>query len=143
MRTVEQLLEAKKPATWCVSPEDSVFSAIELMANKSIGAVLVVENGTLTGIMSERDYARKVILKNRSSKETSVKQIMTGKLICVTPEHTIDECMALMIEKKIRHLPVLRDKKLEGIISIGDVVRSIITEREHTIQQLENYISWG
>lgn len=143
MRTVEQLLEAKKPGTWSVAPADSVFSAIELMADKSISAVLVVENETLVGIMSERDYARKVILKNRSSKETSVKQIMTNKLICVTPEHTIDECMALMAEKKIRHLPVLRDKKLEGIISIGDVVRSIISEREYTIQQLENYISWG
>ncbi|MFQ5633409.1 MAG: CBS domain-containing protein, partial [bacterium] len=133
MRTVEQLLEAKKPGTWSVLPDDSVFSAIQLMADKSIGAVLVVENDKLAGIMSERDYARKVILKNRSSKDTPVRNIMTSKLICITPEHTIDECMALMSEKKIRHLPVLQDKKLVGIISIGDVVKSIISEREYTI----------
>jgi CBS domain-containing protein len=143
MSTVAQLLEAKNPEIWSIAPDASVFEAIELMAEKSIGAVLVVENGKLAGIMSERDYARKVILKKRSSRETPVKDIMTEKLICVSPEHTIDECMALMTEKKIRHLPVLDGKKLTGVISIGDVVRSIILDREYTIQQLENYISWG
>lgn len=143
MSTVAQLLEAKNPDIWSIAPDASVFEAIKLMADKSIGAVLVIENGKLVGIMSERDYARKVILKNRSSRETPVKDIMTEKLICVSPDHTIDGCMAIMTDKKIRHLPVMEGKKLVGIISIGDVVRSIINDREHTIQQLENYITWG
>lgn len=143
MRTVAQLIESKKPGTWSISPDAMVFDAIKLMAEKGIGAVLVVENENLVGIMSERDYARKVILQNRSSKTTPVREIMTQKLICVSPSHTIDDCMAIMTEKKIRHLPVLENKKLVGIISIGDVVRSIISDREHTIQQLENYITWG
>lgn len=143
MNTVAQLLEAKNPDIWSIAPDASVFDAIKLMAEKSIGAVLVLEKGKLIGIMSERDYARKVILKSRASRETPVKDIMTEKLICVNPDNTIDECMSIMTEKKIRHLPVLDNKKLTGIISIGDVVRSIIVDHEHTIQQLENYITWG
>ena len=143
MRTVAHLLESKKPGTWSISPDASVFEAIQLMADKAIGAVLVVEDKRLVGIMSERDYARKVILKNRSSKETPVRAIMTEKVICVTPGHTIEDCMAIMTEKKIRHLPVLQGEKLVGIISIGDVVRTLLSDREHTIQQLENYITWG
>ena len=143
MKTVEQLLAAKENVVWSVSKNDTVYSAIELMAQKSIGAVVVLDEKKLVGILSERDYARKVIVKNRSSKETLVQDIMTSKVITVRPEQSIEECMAIMTEKKIRHLPVLKDKELIGIISIGDVIRSIISEHEYTIQQLESYITWG
>lgn len=143
MKTVEHLLAAKMPDIWSVSPDDTVFTAIELMAEKSIGAVVVLDRNKLVGIMSERDYARKVILKNRSSKETRVRDIMTSKVITIRPDQSIEACMAIMTEKKIRHLPVQNDEGLVGIISIGDVVRSIISEHEYTIQQLESYITWG
>ena len=144
MQTVAHILDEKKSsAIYFVSPDDTVYTAIEMMAQKSIGALVVLERGKLVGILSERDYARKVILKNRSSKATPVREIMTSKVITIHPEQRIEDCMAIMKEKKIRHLPVKSEGELVGIISIGDVIRSIISEHEYTIQQLESYISWG
>ena len=144
MQTVAHILDAKKSsAIYFVSPDDTVYTAIEMMAQKSIGALVVLERGKLVGILSERDYARKVILKNRSSKATPVREIMTSKVITIHPEQRIEDCMAIMTEKNIRHLPVKSEGELVGIISIGDVIRSIISEHEYTIQQLESYISWG
>ncbi|MCA9742034.1 CBS domain-containing protein [candidate division KSB1 bacterium] len=144
MQTVAHILDVKESsAIYFVSPDDTVYTAIEMMAQKSIGALVVLERGKLVGILSERDYARKVILKNRSSKATPVREIMTSKVITIHPEQRIEDCMAIMTEKKIRHLPVKSEGELVGIISIGDVIRSIISEHEYTIQQLESYISWG
>ncbi len=143
MQTVRQLLDSKGPEVWTIKPDDSVFSAIQLMAEKHVGSLLVMRGEKLVGILSERDYARKVILKNKASKTTPVKDIMTKRVIYVGPHQTIDSCMRLMTNKMIRHLPVLKDEKVIGIISIGDAVRSLLSEREHRIQQLENYITAG
>ncbi len=140
MRTVRQLLEGKSSDIWSIGPSDSVFEAIKLMADKGVGALLVLDGDSLVGILSERDYARKVILKGRSSKETSVKDIMTEKVLFVDPERTIDECMAIMTSKRIRHLPVMKDDRLIGIFSSGDVIKAMISEQEFIIEQLENYI---
>jgi CBS domain-containing protein len=143
MQTVKDLLEHKGRHVFSVAPEDSVYQAIKLMAEKGIGAVVVLEGTTLVGVMSERDYARKVILQGRRSEETAVREIMTARVICVSIERTVDECMALMTDNRIRHLPVLRDDEVIGVISIGDVVRAVISEREFTIRQLERYITSG
>ncbi len=143
MTSVRQIMESKGGPVWSVSPGTTVYDAITLMAEKNIGALTVVEGEQLTGIISERDYARKVILKGKSSKETRVKEIMSTAVVTVRPEHSIEECMALMTLKHIRHLPVLHEGKLVGMISIGDVVKAIISEQEHTIKQLENYITGG
>ena len=140
METVGQLLRAKGHDVWSVSPGASVYEALELMAEKNIGAVLVVDQGRLVGIMSERDYARKVILKGRFSRDTPVRNIMTERVVYVRPEQTLGQCMALMTEKRIRHLPVMANDQLIGVISIGDVVKAIISDQEFTIEQLENYI---
>ncbi|HEY66629.1 MAG TPA: CBS domain-containing protein [Caldilineae bacterium] len=140
MKLVKDILNVKGRDVWSVSPDATVYEALQLMADKNIGAVLVVEEGEVVGILSERDYARKVILKGRSSLNTPVKEIMTSKVYYVSPEQTIEECMTLMTEKRIRHLPVLEDGRLVGIISIGDVVKAIISDQQVTIQQLENYI---
>lgn len=141
MITVNQLLQDKGGAAWSVSPDTTVFDALNLMAEKNVGALLVLEGDTLVGIFSERDYARKVILKGKSSKETPVKDIMTEEVLYVRPNQSIEECMALMTNKRIRHLPVLDGDKLVGIISIGDVVKAVISEQEFVIKQLENYIT--
>lgn len=141
MRTVKQLLQAKLHTVWTVGPEDTVYQALTLMAEKDIGAVLVLKNEKLVGILSERDYARKIILKGKTSKETLVREIMTEKVIHVTLDHTISQCMTLMTERRCRHLPVLEGTKLVGLISIGDVVKDIISEQEFVIKQLESYIS--
>jgi signal-transduction protein with cAMP-binding, CBS, and nucleotidyltransferase domain len=139
--SVDSILKQKAGSIWSISPDQSVYEAIREMADKQIGALLVMSAGALVGIISERDYARKVILKGRSSKNTSVKEIMTSRVVCVTPAHTVDECMALMTAHRIRHLPVMKDQQVVGILSIGDVVKWIISEQEATIRHLEHYIT--
>ena len=124
-----------------ISPDASVYEAIAVMADNSIGALLVVSNGVLVGIMSERDYARKVVLQSRSSKDTHVSDIMTAPVITVSPDHTVEDCMRLMTDKRIRHLPVVEGSAIIGIVSIGDLVRSVITVQGETIQYLQQYIN--
>lgn len=142
MKTVNQLLQGKGHDVWSVSPDTSVFEALKLMADKNIGAVLVLEKGQVVGIFSERDYARKVILRGKSSKKTLVSQIMTTGVISIRPDQTVNKCMALMTDKRIRHLPVLKDNgELVGVISIGDVVKSIISDQRIIINHLEDYIT--
>lgn len=141
MTTVGQLLDEKGHDTWSITPEASVYDAIKMMADKGVGALLVVQDQKLVGIVSERDYARKVILQGKSSSDTPVREIMTERVLYVNLRQTVEECMALMTDKRIRHLPVLEDGKLVGIISIGDLVKSIISDREYLIHQLENYIT--
>jgi CBS domain-containing protein len=141
MKTVRQLLQAKGYDIWSVAPDDSVYDALKLMADKNVGAVLVTEAGNLVGILSERDYARKVILKGRTSRDTPVREIMTEKVVYVRPDQTTEECMALMTDKRVRHLPVVENDQLIGIISIGDVVKAIMSHQEFMIEQLENYIT--
>ena len=142
MKTLKKLLEENPRAPLSVSPDDSVFSALELMAKHDIGAVLAMHDGQLAGIFSERDYARKVILLGKSSKETRVREIMTEKVLYARPEQTTDEAMDLMTEKHIRHLPVLdAGGRLIGMVSIGDLVKETISQQAFLIQQLEQYIA--
>lgn len=141
MKTVKQILDEKGHATCSVAPGSLVYDALQLMADKEIGALLVVEGGRLVGVISERDYARKVILKGKSSLDTPVKEIMTRDVVWVRPEQTVDECMALVTEKRVRHLPVLVDDSVVGVISIGDLVKAVIDEKDFTIKQLESYIT--
>ncbi len=141
MTTVSMILHVKGDEVWRVTPETSVFDALRLMAEKNVGALVVLEEGKLVGIFSERDYARKVILKGKSSKNTPVKEIMTGEVIDVAPDQSIDDCMALMTHKRVRHLPVLDGNQLVGVISIGDVVKTIISEQETLIEDLSDYIT--
>jgi CBS domain-containing protein len=140
MATVKQLLQTKGSEVWTIAPDASVYDALNLMAEKNVGALLVLEAGALVGVISERDYARMVVLKEKSSMTTPVNEIMTKKVICVRPEQTIEDCMALMTDKRVRHLPVLVDDQLIGVVSIGDVVKAIISHQEFIIEQLENYI---
>lgn len=137
---VREILEKKGYHVWKVTPGTMVFEALKLMADKNIGAVVVVEEEKIVGIFSERDYARKVILQGKSSKETPVADIMTRAVYYVPPWRTIDECMALMTARRLRHLPVLEDGKLIGIVSIGDVVKAIISEQEFVIHELEAFV---
>jgi CBS domain-containing protein len=139
--TAAQLLKRKGHDVWSVSPDATVYEAIEIMAEKRIGSLLVLAGGTLAGIISERDYARKVILKGRSSKETHVREIMTAPVIYVRPGNSVDECMKIITEQRIRHLPVMEGEEVVGVVSIGDVVKWIMSAQEHTIQQLQNYVS--
>lgn len=141
METVNQLLEGKGRDVWSIDPSASVFEAIELMAEKQVGALVVIEGDRPVGIISERDYARKVILQHRSSKDTPIKDVMTTRLVYARPDQSVQECMALMTEKRIRHLPVLEGGRLVGLISIGDLVKAIIAEQQFMIEQLENYIA--
>jgi CBS domain-containing protein len=141
MITVRHLLEKKGYEIWSTSPEASVYDALVLLAEKNIGALLVLQDGELAGIVSERDYARKVILRGKASMETPVREIMTEEVFTVSPQHTAKEAMALMTEKRIRHLPVVEEEQIIGVISIGDLVKSIIANQEYMINQLEQYIS--
>ena len=141
MKLVQHLLDAKGADVISVDEDMSVYDAIALMAERSIGSLLVMQGEELKGIVTERDYARKVILKGRSSETTSVGAIMSTTLITAKPEQTVDECMALMTEKRIRHLPVVAGNRVIGVISIGDLVQAIISDQQEAIEQLENYIS--
>jgi len=141
MKPITHLLAEKGNGFWSVSPEATVFQALELMAVRNVGAVLVMEGERLAGIFSERDYARKVALEGRSSKDTLVRDIMTTKVVCVTPTQSVEDCMALMTDKRIRHLPVIDGDTVLGIISVGDVVKAVISEQTFTISQLEHYIT--
>ena len=141
MTTVAQLLQTKGHDVWSISPGASVYEAISMMADKQVGALLVVDGQRTVGIVSERDYARKVILQGKSSQTTPVREIMTDKVFYIRPEQSIEDCMALMTTKRIRHLPVLRDNQLLGVVSIGDVVKALLAERDVRIQQLEQYIT--
>jgi CBS domain-containing protein len=141
MTTVKLYLQRKGSEVWSTQPEATVYEALRLMAEKDIGALLVLESGKVVGMFSERDYARKLILQGKSSKGTLVRDIMTSRVVCVSPQHTIEECMAVMTEKRIRHLPVMEADQVMGMISIGDVVKSIISEQEFVIEQLTNYIT--
>jgi len=140
---IVSILNNKNNQIWSIGPDEPVYDAIALMADKRIGALLVVSEGKLIGIITERDYARKVILHGRSSRDTPVREIMTSSLITVTPDHTVDECMRLVTEHRIRHLPVLDNDRLVGLISIGDLVNSIIEAQAQTINHLHSYITGG
>ncbi len=141
--TVGQVLRSKGQGFWYVSPEMTAYEALEIMADKNVGALLVVEGGRLAGVFSERDYARKVILKGKSSKSTEVRELMTSPPICIGPEKTIHECMVVMTKNHIRHVPVVDPRGLIGVVSIGDIVNSIISDQEAKIEELESYISVG
>ncbi len=138
---VRSILANKGSAIWSVTPEATVYEALMLLAEKDVGALPVLSGGRLAGIFSERDYARKVALMGRSSKELRVSEIMTGDVITITPDHTIDECMRIVTERRIRHLPVVEGDRLVGIVSIGDLVNTIISAQAATIEHLSNYIS--
>ena len=140
METVNQLLDEKGHEVWSVNPDDSVFDAIKKMADKNIGALVVLVDDQIAGIITERHYARQVILEGKSSPETPVREIMASPVICARTDQTISECMAVMTEKRIRHLPVVDQNKLVGMVSIGDLVKSIIADQEFTIEQLIHYI---
>jgi CBS domain-containing protein len=141
VETIKQLLDEKGRDIWSIKPEDTVFDAIKRMAEKRIGALIVLENGKLVGIISERDYARKVILKNKASQDTTVREIMVSPVVCGRPEQTVDECMTLITHKRVRHLPIIDKNQVVGVISIGDLVKSIIAQQQFEIEQLEHYIT--
>lgn len=141
MKTVQQILAIKGTQVWSIAPDSTVFAALKLMGEKEVGALAVVENGRLAGIISERDYARKVILKGRTSRDTFVREIMSTAVVCTQPEQTVEQCMQVMTEKRIRHLPVVEEEQLVGIISMGDLVKAVIAEQQFMIEQLESYIT--
>ncbi len=139
--TISEILKHKGSAIWCISPGATVLDAIQLMADKNVGALVVMAGDQLVGILSERDYTRKVVLKGRSSRQTPVQEIISSPVISVTPDHTVEECMRLMTHHRVRHLPVLKGGKVAGIVSIGDLVNWIISAQSVAIDQLENYIA--
>ena len=141
MKRVKEILTTKGSGIFSIAPDASVYDAIHLLAEKEIGALLVMDGPLLVGILSERDYARQIILKGRSSEETEVREIMTTNVLHATPDNNTGECMTVMTENRIRHLPVIDDSKVVGVISIGDLVRSIMAEQESTIGDLKKYIS--
>ncbi len=141
VKTVSAMLRSKGNNVYSVLPDATVFEALKIMADNGVGALIVLEGEKIVGVLSERDYARKVILLGKSSREAKVKEIMSDKVLFVQPHRTAEECMAIMINKRIRHLPVLDNEKLVGVISIGDVVKAVIDEKAFVIEQLEEYIS--
>ena len=142
MTTVVQILQSKPDKTvYTIAPGASVFDAVKLMAEKNIGALPVVEGGKIVGVITERDYARKIVLMARSSKETRVREVMTSQVMYVRPSQTSEECMALMTENRVRHLPVMDQGRLTGLVSIGDLVKDVIAEQKFIIEQLEHYIA--
>jgi CBS domain-containing protein len=141
MTTVRNVLKSKGHQVWSIAPTAFVIDALKMMAEKNVGVLLVKDESRLVGVFSERDYARKIVLKGETSQTTLLKDVMTTSIISVRPEQSIDECMALMTSKHVRHLPVIENDKLVGLISIGDIVKAIISEHEYTIKQLENYIT--
>lgn len=142
MKTVAEILKAKgSSAVYSIAPSATVFEAVKLMADKNVGALMVMEGGRIVGVVTERDYARKVVLLARSSRDTPLSDVMTSAVIYVRPSQTSEECMALMTESRVRHLPVMDGDKLVGLISIGDIVKGIISEQNFIIEQLQNYIA--
>ena len=141
MKLVQHLLDTKGDEVISIAPDASVFDAIKLMADRAVGSLVVMEDGELKGIVTERDYARKVIVKGRASDSTTVAEIMTADVLVATTDQTVNQCMTLMSEKRIRHLPVVDDKAVLGMISIGDLVQAIISDQQEEIEQLESYIS--
>ena len=139
--TIASVLAGKRSEIWSIDPGATVYQAIQIMAEKGIGALLVMSGDNLAGIISERDYARKVILKDHSSKTTRVSEIMSAPVVTVTPDHTVEECMRVVTEKRIRHLPVVEGNRVVGVVTIGDLVKVIISRHEETINQLQAYIS--
>jgi CBS domain-containing protein len=139
--TIGMVLQEKGQNIWSLDPEAWVYDAIELMANKHVGALLVIADGKLIGIVSERDYARKVILQEKSSRETRVKEIMTSPVVVVRPDHTVEDCMRFMTDNRIRHLPVVENEKVLGVVSIGDLVKWVVSAQAETIHQLQHYIA--
>lgn len=139
--TAGSVLKRKGSAVWFITPDETVYAAIEKMADKGVGALLVISASKLVGIISERDYARKVILKGKSSRTTLVKEIMTSPVIFVTPNQPVDDCMGIITRNRIRHLPIVESEAVLGVISIGDIVKWVVSEQERTIEDLENYIS--
>ena len=140
MKTLVQLMQAKGGEIHAISPDARVIEALKVMAEKDVGALMVMDRGSLVGIISERDYARKVILLGKSSHDISVREIMTSKVVTVQPGQTVEECMELMTTRRVRHLPVTDGERLVGVLSIGDLVKEVIAEQEQTIKQLESYI---
>ena len=138
---ISDILSHKGSSVWSISPEATVLEAVQMMADKNVGALLVTDNGRLVGIVSERDYTRKVVIKGKSSKTTAVKEILSSQVIHVTPEHTVQECLRLMTDHHFRHLPVLEGDQIAGIVSIGDLVNWIISAQTSTISQLQTYIT--
>jgi len=143
MHNIDTLLKDKGKDIWSIGPQETAFKALETMSQRNVGALLVVDKGKLIGIFSERDYARKVILKGKSSKDTTVGELMTPDVFYASPENTLQETMALMTAKHIRHMPVLKDDRLIGMVTLGDVVKQIISEQKFTIKELEKYTSGG
>ena len=141
MKTVDQILKSKGHDVWRVDPRDTVFDSLKSMSDKGVGSMLVMDGDKLVGIVTERDYARKVILEGKSSKNTPVSEIMSARVLCVSPDRTVDECMALMTDKRARHLPVVDHKRVVGVVSIGDLVKAMISEQQILIDQLQHYIS--
>ncbi len=139
--TIREILHQKGTTVWCISPEATVFEAIQMMADKNIGALLVTDHGKLVGILTERDYTRKVALKGKFSKQTAVKEILSGQVVHVGPGSTVEECLRLMTDHRVRHLPVLEGDNIVGIVSIGDLVNWIISAQTSTIHQLQAYIA--
>jgi CBS domain-containing protein len=143
MNEVRDVLAHKGSTIWSVAPDATVFETLQLMAEQDVGAVLVMSGGRTVGIFSERDYARQVILKGKASKDTPVREVMTSRVVYVTADEALENCMALMTDKRIRHLPVLDGDRLIGVVSIGDVVKAVISEKQFLIEQLEKYITTG
>ena len=141
MKFVKDILGAKGGDIYSVRPGDTVFDALTMMSEKKVGALVVMEDGELKGVISERDYARKVFLKGRSSPQTSVSDIMSSHVVCATPTQSAEECMALMTDKRVRHLPILEHNRIIGVVSIGDLVKAIISDQQFIIEQLEHYIN--